>query len=231
MARKRIRSASPSLSAGDQGTRAHLLETAGQIFAEKGFDRATGKEICKRARLNPASVNYHFGGMEGLYEAVVWEAHNRLVTFDSLAAAVAAKADAKAKLEAAIGLFVRSLTGPVSSSWALRVFGRELVAPSPALEKIRENEILPKRRILTAIVSELMHLPQDDPAVARACISVIAPCITLLILDRGMLHRAFPNIYADARDAQALIDHLVHFALAGIQDISRRRKAQSAGGT
>ena len=83
MARKRNRSASPSPSASDQGTRAHLLETAGQIFAEKGFDRATGKEICKRARVNAAAVNYHFGGMEGLYEAVVWEAHNRLVTFDT----------------------------------------------------------------------------------------------------------------------------------------------------
>ena len=47
-------------------TRALLLETAGQVFAERGFADGTSKEICERAGTPMASVNYHFGSREGL---------------------------------------------------------------------------------------------------------------------------------------------------------------------
>ena len=212
----------------DQSTRQRLLEAAGQVFAEKGFDRATGKEICARADANTAAVNYHFGGMEGLYVAVVREAHSRLVTFDVLSAAVAGKADAQAKLQAVIELLVRTLTGPTTSSWVLRVIGREVVAPSPALDALREEEMLPKTRILRAIVGELMGLPEDHPAVARGCVSVIAPCFMLLISDRHTLKRAFPNFGFDSQDAAAVVRHMVQFALAGLSAVARevRKEAQ-----
>ena len=84
----------------DAKTRRRLLESAGEVFGEQGFDRATGKEICRRAGVNAAAVNYHFGGMEGLYVAVVREAHSRLVTLAALSAAITDKTDAKAKLRA-----------------------------------------------------------------------------------------------------------------------------------
>src|SRR5215469_18909334 len=108
--------------AGDRlDTRAELLEAAGHVFAEKGFDRATGKEICERARANTAAINYYFGGMDGLYAAVLEEANRRLVSLQTLSSAVAAASDAKAKLRAIIELAVDKLTGPVSSSWVLGV--------------------------------------------------------------------------------------------------------------
>src|SRR5437867_4556237 len=113
-----------------QDTPGQLLEAAGHVFAEKGFDRATGKEICERAGTNTAAINYYFGGMEGLYAAVLEEANGRLFTLEMVSAAVAGKPDAKSKLEALLGLIVGTLAGPVSSSWVLRVIGREIVAPS-----------------------------------------------------------------------------------------------------
>ena len=103
-----------------QLTRTELLEAAGQVFAEKGFHRATGKEICERAGTNAAAVNYYFGGMEGLYAAVIEEAHSRLITLDKLSSLIAGKTDAKAKLTAILGLVIDLLTGPISTSWAGR---------------------------------------------------------------------------------------------------------------
>src|ERR1700722_18417882 len=104
-----------------QSTREHLLETAGQVFCEKGFAGATGKEICERSGANAAAVVYHFGGMDNLYSAVLQEARNRLAPSEALAAAVAQQTDPKAKLAAFIGLLVRVLSGPVSSTWAARL--------------------------------------------------------------------------------------------------------------
>jgi AcrR family transcriptional regulator len=217
----------PEREEADQSTREKLLEAAGQVFAEKGFDRATGKEICERAGTNTAAVNYYFGGMEGLYAAVIWEAHSHLVTFDALSTAIAGKADAKAKLGAVMGLFVDVLTGPASSSWVLRVLGREIVAPSGGLDVLREKEFLPKTRILKALVGELIGLPPDHPAVARGCLSIMAPCVLLLIFDRRMLKAGFPNLGFAGEDGPAVARHLVQFALGGLAAVARDARKET----
>ena len=42
-----------------------LIEAAGQVFAEFGFQGATMREICLRAGANMATLNYYFGGKLG----------------------------------------------------------------------------------------------------------------------------------------------------------------------
>ncbi len=51
----------------EDSTRAQLLKEAKKVFAEKGFDGATVKDICEAAGLNVSLVSYHFGGKEKLY--------------------------------------------------------------------------------------------------------------------------------------------------------------------
>src|SRR5580692_4347987 len=51
-------------------TRRRLLDSAGEVFAEKGFANSTVREICKKAGANIAAVNYHFGDKQKLYLAV-----------------------------------------------------------------------------------------------------------------------------------------------------------------
>jgi TetR/AcrR family transcriptional regulator, regulator of cefoperazone and chloramphenicol sensitivity len=209
------------------GTRAQLLEAAGQVFAEKGFDRATGREICDRAGTNSAAINYYFGGMEGLHAAVIEEAQGRLISLEKLKSAIAGKTDAKAKLEAILGLAVEFLTGPISSSWVLRVLGREFVAPSSVIDELIEKQGIPKLRILKAIVAELMELPEDHPAVGRGCLTLIAPCSMLLIADRRTLRRVFPSLYLNRDNAAALARHMLDYALAGLAAAGRRARAES----
>lgn len=211
-----------------QRTREALIEAAGNVFAEKGFDRATGKEICARAGANVAAINYYFGGVEGLYAAVLRLAHNRVVSVDHLQAAVAHEHDARSQLEAILGMFARAVTGPASSSWVFRVIGREVVAPSRVFSEMRDKEIFPKLRILRPVVAELMGLAEDHPAVARACISIVAPCVLLLIGDRRFLRQAFPSFGFDNTDAIAR--YLVSFALGGIAAIAHEAAKETRQG-
>jgi AcrR family transcriptional regulator len=219
---------SPKSEEDRQSTQLQLLESAGQEFAEKGFERTTARAICERAGANTAAVNYYFGGIEGLYAAVLEEARNRVFSIDAISAAVAGKTDPKARLEAVIALVARALTGPLSSSWVLRVLGREIVAPSPAMVEMKEKVILPRARILRHFVGDLMKLPEDHPAVARGCISIMAPICMLILADRRMLKRALPSFGLGPTDAEALGRHLTQYALAGLEAVARdaRKDAQ-----
>jgi AcrR family transcriptional regulator len=214
----RVRSKAP---ARRPGTREQLLETAGQVFCEKGFDGATGKEICERSGANAAAVVYHFGGMDKLYAAALQEARRRLAPSEALAAAVAQETDPKAKLTAFIGLLVRVLAGPASSTWAMRLLSREMVAPSAIFDEMRNKEMRARAAILTSIVSELTGLPADDPAVARSCINIMAPFGILLLINPRRMERTFPILSFGPESVQDTTRHMVQFALGGLAAIAR----------
>jgi AcrR family transcriptional regulator len=217
----------PKAEEDRRGTREHLLEAAGHVFAQKGFERTTAKEICERAGTNTAAVNYHFGGIEALYAAVIDEARNRIFSVRAIALAVAGKTDPKAKLEAALDVIVGSLLGPVSSSWALQVFGRDMVTPSPTTYASKEKLILPTARILRELVGELMGLPEDHQAVARCCMTMMAPICILILGDRRIMKRALPGLGLAADDAPALARHMLDYALAGLKATARKAKSSA----
>ncbi len=54
-------------------TREILLQTASRLFAEKGFEAVSIRELSKEANVNIAMIAYHFGSKEGLFKAIVGE--------------------------------------------------------------------------------------------------------------------------------------------------------------
>src|SRR3954454_7105791 len=60
--------ANPALA---DDTRTKLLDSAGQVFSESGYQAATVREICAKAGVNVALVNYYFGDKLELYAAVL----------------------------------------------------------------------------------------------------------------------------------------------------------------
>lgn len=51
-------------------TRQRLLDAAERMFAAKGFEATSLRDVTSRARANLAAVNYHFGSKEALIRAV-----------------------------------------------------------------------------------------------------------------------------------------------------------------
>ena len=152
----------PSLDEHKAGARARLLEAAGQVFAEQGFEAATGKEIAERAGVNAAGVNYHFGSLEGLCAAVLAAARDRLVTSEAFAEIAARPEPPEEKLRALIRLVVGAIrTG--RSGWALRLLGREVTAPSPVGLGLLISTVRPRVRLLRSLVGQIIDRPEDDP--------------------------------------------------------------------
>jgi len=206
-------------------TRQQLLQAAGEVFAAHGYARATSKEICQRANANIAAVNYHFGGKDGLYAAVLEEAHRRLISVESLAAMAQSELDARSKLRMFIGRIVGEITKRDEGAWELRLLSRELLSQSALMERMIANQVLPKVRLFSGIVAEIMQLPVTHPAVGRCLVNIVGPCIFLLIVNRPLQQRILPSLDLSAA---ALTEHMVSFALAGMQAIAQEVKQPGA---
>ena len=71
-----------------QSVRQRLLTAGLRLFAEKGYERTTVREICEAAQSNLASINYYFQDKAGYYDEVLNYAHSiRIAELTKLLAA------------------------------------------------------------------------------------------------------------------------------------------------
>jgi len=197
-------------------TRDRILACAGELFAATGYAETRAKAIAEAARVDLASINYHFGSRTGLYQAVLVEAHRRLITLDVLERLERADGPARAKFERLIEALVEGALA--RRGWHSRVLARELVAPSSNLETLVRQEALPKVRVIAQLISEMTGIPVDDPAIPRCLLNVAAPCLMLFVAPAGV---PGPLQAVLRMPRAALVAHLQRFALAGLDAIAR----------
>lgn len=220
---RKTRAAPPARAARSDGqeTKRALLDAAGPVFAQKGYARATGKEICALAGADAAAVNYHYGGKDGLYQAVLIEAHRQLMSVDELQAIATLPGGAAARLESLLRLLVGRMQNG-AQSWGLRVLVQEILAPSEQAPPAVRTAVLPKARIILGLVAAVLELPPDHPAVQRALALVMLPCIMLLVVPAPIRQIVLPAI---AKDPAALFDDMLAYVLAGLAAIRARHRA------
>lgn len=211
-------------SDGDQTAR-QILDAAGPLFASVGFAEATGKAIAERAGVDVASINYHFGGRAGLYEATLVEAHRQLISLgelEALAASPLPAADKLARLLDTILGFALTHAG-----WPVHLLAREILAPSSHFAVVREGEIEPKLLVVQRILGEITGIPPGDPALLRCMVSIAAPCLMLAVASAGA-----PGPVQAVRQMRRedLAAHMHTFAMAGLAAVAREWQAAQPKG-
>ena len=199
-----------------EGTRSRILEVAGSLFAEHGFAETSSKSIAALAEVDLASINYHFGSRNGLYQKVLTEAHRRIIKLDDLQLIVESPMEPHDKLRAFISGLVKMAQG--ERGWHTRVLARELLAPSSNLEILLTDELQPKLALVVQILSEITEIPKDHPALLRCLISVAAPCLMLIVASNGL---PGPAQQVLGMSHGILSAHLYHFATAGLEAIGK----------
>jgi AcrR family transcriptional regulator len=192
-------------------TRAKLLDAAGRLFAERGYAGAASKAICEAAGTDLAAINYHFGNRDGLYRAVLHEGHKHFVSLEDLTALAQSGLSPQQKLEAFIDGMVASLFD--DKGWHNRVCAREILAPSPHFASLIGEGVMPKFRLVADILGDITGIPPSEPALARCVVSIMAPCLMLLVIDRDT-----PNPFQAllSHSVEELAAHLKRFAVAGL---------------
>ncbi len=55
----------------DDNSKIRILEAATILFAQKGFDGTSIREICKKANVNLCMISYYWGGKQELYQGII----------------------------------------------------------------------------------------------------------------------------------------------------------------
>jgi TetR/AcrR family transcriptional regulator, regulator of cefoperazone and chloramphenicol sensitivity len=200
-------------------TRTRLIQAAGEVFAEVGYDAATTRQICARAGTNVAAVNYHFGDKLGLYTEVLKSA---LLKPDMapVEAALAAK-----KPEEALRLFllgrVRKMGEGDRPAWYVKVMTHELAQPTPGLAVVVETLIRPNAKVLCEIVSRIIDRPPLHPQ-TRMCAHSIVGQVVHYVHARPVISLLWPEWKMTPEALDEIAHHVTDFSLAALKGIRKQ---------
>lgn len=201
----------------DRGTRTRerLLQEAMRIFADKGFAKASTREICQAAGTNVASIHYYFGDKAGLYRAVLLRPIEVLTSefanFDDLALPL------DEALRCLMGAFfapVRQAGGDEDAEHGMRLHLREMVEPSAAYKELIAQHVQPHHQRVVALVARHVGAPgADDDALHQLAFALLA-----MVQDYCLSHE-FMKVLAPALldgdvAVRKVLDRLVGYGVA-----------------
>lgn len=199
-----------------------LLDAAEQLFAEKGFESVSVRDVTQAAKANVAAVNYHFGSRDGMIALVVARYvtpinQERLARLDALEKKWGAKA---VPLEEIIDAFVRPVVGIVRKSELSERLFCKLVGRIFALQgeglpvAVEEQMKVLITRFMRALGKALPTLSQEE-LVWR--MHFVVGSMIHMLMNQEMLHR-LSNGVSGAPSMEATLGRFIRFAVAGVRE-------------
>jgi AcrR family transcriptional regulator len=206
-----------------EDTRERILLSARKLFADRGFDATSVRDITAEARCNVASVNYHFGGKDKLYlesfRSMLGVLRDRRI---EMMGEMMAR-DPLPTLEEYVATLAKVFLDPLVESSDGRLFldfvSREMIAPSLPKGVFLHEFIDPLMERAVAALAEIG--PPMDGATARLCtMSLVGQLLHAikahhLFVEHGRSD-VMPVRFSD------YITHFVRFSVGGIEACADR---------
>ncbi len=196
-----------------------LLDAAEGLFAEKGFDGTSIREITSQAKCNLAAVNYHFGGKEKLYSEVF---RRRMIAMRDVRIAsieeVMSQTDHEPTLEELIRAFATAFLEPLldksSGRRVLKLMVREMHDPHLPRKMFVEELAAPTLSALGKAMAKLCP-GLDQKKIVLLIMSLIGQLVHVIRLNEMFDLEDF--VGAPAPTLAEMVDHIVEFSTAGIR--------------
>lgn len=199
-----------------EATPDRLLDAAEELFAARGFDSVSTREIADAAGVNLAGIRYHFGGKRGLYLAVLRRAMDRSgasAAWSLLAEPVSGPSRAAEVLVGFVRTYLQGLfEGEESGAACLAM--KEAAEPGGAADMVVEEFVRPHHERLCALVGAI------NPGLDAGDRSRGAEAIMAMLLHYKMfapfLSRLSPGLLETRTGIDALAASIAGFLLRGL---------------
>lgn len=171
---------------GGEESRARILEAGGRLIADRGYDGVSIRELAREAGVNGASINYHFGGKEGLYHGILVKlVEDTEPLFAPMIAGLrdgVKQADGDRDALARVAAFViRSLLAGILSGktlrWQMPIMLREFQQPSSEFAMLIRDRINPVHDAVAELVAAATGYDRRAPETLLLTANMIAQCM------------------------------------------------------
>lgn len=203
----------------NDATRQRLIDAAGPLFAAKGVEATSVRDITERAGVNVAAVHYHFRGTVPLYCEAFRQAAtgclNRATFPDWPPGTLPSQ-----KLRDFIATFLRRVAVEIEPSWHPQILLREMAHPTEMCTEFTRDFVKPTLDVLEGVLREL--LPEDVPASSRmlCASSVIGQCLHYRFA-RPVLKQLMGDDAFRELTVEVLTEHIFAFSLGALRSLSR----------
>ena len=200
-----------------EDTHARILSVAQKLFAEKGFDATSVRDITTEAGCNVASVNYHFGGKEKLY----LETFRSMLTFlrDRHLEMMSELMERMPRptLDEFVETFAVIMLEPLVKDSRGRMFldlvSREMISPRLPQGVLLEEFFEPMMQRATMALAQVGPTLQESTA--RMCVmSMVGQLLHSLKAHHLLSDLGRPDVIPTRHEEQ--IAHFVRFSVGGI---------------
>lgn len=159
---------------GGGDSRARILSSAGKLFAARGYNGVSMRELARAAKVNLGAVNYHFGGKHKLYHETVLKLIEDVgpvfgPIIGQLCEDVEAAAGDRTLLSRCVANFVEGMFAAVlgkrSMRWQMAFLLREFHQPSREFPMILADRISPMHDAVAGLLSAALGRNPKDPEV------------------------------------------------------------------
>ncbi len=195
-------------------TKDRILSAAEVLFAQRGFDGASLRQLTAAAGVNLAAVNYHFGSKDKLVEQVF---RRRLDALNGRRLEALAKIEggADTTLEDVLDAYIRpalDLSHDDSGALFMRVLARAFAEHDDRLRQFLSENYGHVMRQFTAEFARL--LPQLGKPELYWRIDLVTGALTHAMSGFGMIQR--PKDVSEHAHREQTAQHLIRFAVAGL---------------
>ena len=179
-----------------KNTKSKLLTTAAKMFARRGMDGVSTRELAKAANVNLCAINYYFGSKQNLYEAVI---DNLIQTItDSLLIVINHQSEQNNPLNGIkniIGNFFDfQYRDSESDSQALLMIN-EIISPSQAYEQIYAKILEPVHKQISQMVASYLDTDEKDTKVLILTHTLFGQAVIFRIHKEALLRQMNLKIY------------------------------------
>ena len=206
-------------------TREKLVEAAGPIFANRGYQATTIREICVGAGANVAAINYHFGDKLGLYTEVLQQSV-RAAQLRAVKNTLDQNAPPEEILRALIRARLRSINGKDLPDWHSRLLAHELAQPTPALRQLVDKLTRQIYKRLLELIGAMIGLPPSDDRTRLCALSVMGQ-ILVYKFATPLIAGVWPELKLTPAQVERIAEHIADFSLSYIQNFHSRASARS----
>lgn len=204
------------------GPKRRLLDIAEGLFAERGFEAVSVRDITKRGKANVAAVNYHFGSREQLVALVIIRhlaplTEERMARLETVEKKWAGKVP---PLEEILDAMVRPLLGAVRKSelpegQVCKVLGRIFALQGEDFPQEMETQMQNSiNRFVRALGKSLPSLTGEE-LLWRA--HFVLGGLIHLLLRQDLLQRTSQG-NSGAPTLEATLGRFIRFAAAGLRE-------------